>query len=146
MKLTLTKLEKSELLKNDSITVERECYIGAPKSSILHGKGIGSIFDKIDYCWVYGDTAAYIQKMMNVGRRQKDYLNNKVNTWSGSTWYEFPNKKEDEFGVIGTVFTSGRKDPLIFKIDDIFISELRKSHKSDSFKIIITAKLVKQPN
>lgn len=66
MKITLNKIEKKQIVENNSITIERACYFSAPKRSIIHGKGIGGIFDKVDYRWVYGDTADYIQKMVKV--------------------------------------------------------------------------------
>jgi hypothetical protein len=121
-KITLTSVEKNNLITNGELEIAR---IGRnhPKGSVLHGKGIGEVFDKVAYKWAFGDTEDYISKMMNVGRRGEDYKDNKQNSWNGGYWWKLQ-RVMDDFGTIGSTFVSGRKAPLKFRVDDIYISEL----------------------
>lgn len=142
MKLYLTNNEKKQLLLNETLEVERVCYIPAPKNSIIHGIGYGGIFDKVDYRWVYGNTADYIKKMKNAGRRKQDYPNNTKNINSGAHWYEFPNRVEDEFGLLGDRIKNGRTNVINFRIADIYISELRPQSKNEYKQIVLKIKVV----
>lgn len=126
-KIFLTSKERKELLKNDSITIERKPYLtNTSKSSIIHGKGIKEFFNKIEYIWVYGDTDDYIEKMKNVGRRATDYPDNNGNTLNGEKWFEF-NRNIDDFGQINIAQTNGRIHKIKFFIEDMFVKELRQN-------------------
>jgi hypothetical protein len=120
-KIYLTKKEKQELFTHKSIIIERDEYLPTPKTSIMYGVGIQSIFDKVDYRWVYGDIDAYISDKMNVGRRETDYPNNKINRWSGCEWWG-SKKKYNSFGAIADTVMNGRLYPTIFKILDDTLS------------------------
>lgn len=124
-KIYLTKQEKKTLLSDGKLKIERIPYLSCPNTSIVFGIGTKTIFDKIDYCWVYGDVDAYILSKKNVGRRAVDYKDNTPNTWNGSHWYNFLGADENKYGEIGTVFTNGKKHPIQFRLDNIFIKELR---------------------
>lgn len=120
----LSKKEQAELNENKILTVERNVRIPAPKCSILHGIGYGRLFDKVDYCWVYGDVINYIQSKTNKGRRATDYPDNKPNTTNGGLWWSNIDL-EDEYGSVGTIMYNGLKKVIKFKVTDIVISELK---------------------
>ena len=134
----LSKKEQAELKVNKVLLVERNCYIPAPKSSIIHGTGFGRLFDKIDYRWVYGNVDDYIKVKTNVGRREIDYKDNRPNTTNGGLWWS--NKGyEDEFGTLGDVHENGVKHRIRFRVTDINITELHP--KGEYLNIILTIRI-----
>ncbi len=146
MYLYLSKNEKQELINNGKCTVERKCYMGAPASSIMHGIGNKSLFDKIAYKWVYGDTDNYIKTMAKVDRRGTDYIhgqNKDRNIWNGNTWYEF-NRTIDEFEPHDRIYKSGHKAPIYYAIDS-FTCTLRQKDNSTYFDIILTMNITLKP-
>lgn len=139
MKIFLSVNEKMLLKANNSIVIERKVHIPCPAKSILHGSGIGVLFDKIDYKWIYGDVEDYIIKMTNVGRRGIDYRDNAPNTCSGGRWWSCKGQ-EKPYGEIGATFSTGTKNVCRYKISEYKISELRTidSHKYDCLDIVLS--------
>lgn len=138
MKLTLTETEKIELRRSGSIKVFRTGHT-CPISSIIYGTGTYHLFDKVDYCWVYGDAAGYIKEMTNKGMRGTDYPDNSRNINSGAHWYEFENQDQNPYGEPGKLITSGWLNKIQFTISGIHISELRikGAYKQVIFSIIL---------
>src|SRR4051812_21200664 len=100
MKLFLSANKKALFNANNEVLIERILPIPAPRTSIVHGVGKNVLFDKIEYRWVYGDTADYKEKMKNVDRRADDYSNNCGNTWNGSYWWDCE-RDENPYNAIG---------------------------------------------
>lgn len=126
-KIYLSPKEKQDIANNGAVEIERKSSIPAPPSSILHGVGKKSMWDKVARKWVYGDTDAYIEENKLVGRRGSEYPPPAMrNTTNGSQWFEF-NKVTDEFGELGDVMRSGRKQPILFMIEAVTITELRQT-------------------
>jgi hypothetical protein len=146
MRLYLTQKEKTKLSKEGVITIERNPYLSnTSKKNIIHGIGTQSVFDKIDYKWVYGDCDDYIDKMKNIGRRAVDYPDNKGNIWNGSKWWDCLGDS-NEFGLKGNVITNGRLNKNSFVIEDIFISELKQNKKLDEYNQIVFSITIKKIN
>ncbi len=126
MKLSLTPAEKKQLKAKGILTIEREQYLNAPKSSILYGVGSSSLFDKIAYYWVFGNTADYIQNMKGEGRRGTEYIYGRTgdrNIVNGGCWYDF-NKDINPYSPVGANIISGKKDVLNFSISNFTIDRL----------------------
>lgn len=143
MKLTLTHVEKRRLAELGSIQINRKCYIPAAASSIVHGIGNKSMFDKIAYKWIYGDTDDYIEKMKSVGRRGTEYIYGKTkdrNIVNGGCWYDF-NKVIDEFGEIAKKITAGRKNKLSYKISSFTVSLIPKDN-TEYLDIVLNLNIV----
>lgn len=137
MRLYLTPLEKKNLKTFNSLTVERMPYLSnTHKKNIIHGIGTQTLFNKIEYHWVFGNCDEYIEKMKNVGRRVEDYPDNKGNIWNGSKWWNCF-RDSNEFAKIGDIVTNGRKNIIRFKVEDIFISELRPHPELELYNQII---------
>ncbi len=139
MKLFLYGEEKTAFIANGKVTVERKTYLGAPQKSIMHGTGSKSLFDKIAYRWVYGDTEDYIQKMKGEGRRGTEYIYGRTgdrNIINGGCWYNF-NEEINPYSSIGTQIITGFKNKLSYKIDSLLIKELRP-RDGGYFDIILT--------
>lgn len=145
-KLYLTADEKKRLAKECSIDVERVAYLPAPKSSIVHGIGDRCLFDRIDYCWVYGNTAEYIKAMKNVGRRATDYKHNLKNTWNGAYWWDLERQHEDCY-QLNKLMTNGKKNVVSFRVTRQHL-ELQKRENSEYFDIVIKLRvtLTTQPS
>lgn len=127
-KIHLTQHEKDSLYSFNEIDIERQCKIPCPNSSIVYGIGNKYIWDKIERIWVYGDVDKYISDNKNVGRRAIDYKDNTRNMWSGSHWYEFLGRENDDFGNIGKVTKNGIKNIVVFEITNITVSDLPLSN------------------
>lgn len=145
MKLYLTDEEKRLLKMVGKLTIKRELYLPAAKGSIMYGTGVMTLFDKIDYRWVYGNTGAYKNDMMNIGRRRDDYPDNSRNTWNGAYWWS--NESNENPYPIQTVMQNGIKNIIQFKIiKEPIIKELKPHtiHPESTKKIVleITIKLI----
>lgn len=138
MKLSLTVLEKAELKSSGSVTVFRSVF-NCPMSAKIYGTGTYHLWDKVDGCWVYGDVAAYIKAMTNVGLRGTDYPDNSRNVNSGGHWFEFEKQDQNPYSKVGEPIKS-RWDNLVFTISKIHISELlvRGAYKTVIFSITLT--------
>ncbi len=121
MKLNLTKKERTELEKKGKITVERS-FGHIPLSSVHYGTGKKSIFDKVDYVWIYGDTESYKKDYMNVGRRKTDYPDNNRNVWSGGYFWDC--ESDINSYNIDKPVTNGIKNPITFKIVNVVLDRL----------------------
>jgi len=126
MKLTLTTFEKKKLTSNKSITIERELS-NQPKCSIIFGVGTKQVWDKVDRVWAFGNAESYVESMVNVGRRATDYPNNTTSSLSGCNWWECI-RDLNPYAQPNETIVSGRKNPILFKIDTInFDVNFRKS-------------------
>lgn len=135
MKLALTKSEKKDLIVNKSIVIERELR-NEPNSSIIFGIGTKHVWDKIDRCWVFGDTEGYVESKKNVGRRAIDYPNNTGNNWNGNNWWEC-NFEMNPFGAVNESIVSGRKNPILFKIDKIYFDRFVENFHAESKRLYL---------
>ena len=88
MKLSLTRIEKKNLITDKVITIERELSY-QPKSSIIFGIGIKNVWDEVGWVWVFGDAEGYIESMRDVDRRAIDYPDNTINHLNGSNWWGY---------------------------------------------------------
>ncbi len=127
-KLKLTKGELSELEKKETITISRSTYLSTPNGTILHGNGKGYIFNKIEYHWVYGDIADFIDIKRNYGRRVTDYPNNNQNMWSGGHWWSLAKMDASEWNTKG----------LPYEITHSVITDIKDNHPI--FELIVTKK------
>lgn len=132
-KLSLTPDEKKNLIAKGKLTIERQLR-RVPPSTIIYGKGTKTIFDKVDYLWIVGDTDKYIKNKKNVGRRKVDYPNNTRNVWSGSNWWDC--EKELNIYAIDKPIVNGTKHKLTFVVvshvvdrlsnDDVYLAPVLK--------------------
>lgn len=121
-KLALTPIEKKNLLQKGKLTIERELR-RMPESSLVYGRGNKTLFDKVDYRWIVGNTDKYIKDKKNVGRRKTDYPNNTPNVWSGSNWWDCE-RSLNEFKIDG-IIVNGIKHKLNFIVTDHYVSKLK---------------------
>lgn len=138
MGLYLDNSEKERLLLTKNISIDRICLISAPSSSTVHGIGNRSLFDKIAYKWIYGDTRDYIDKMRFVGVRGTEYIYGKSkdrNIYNGGCWYDHE-AAISEFGSVGDSIKNGRKNIIRYTIKSIVVS-LKPKPSSKYLNIIL---------